>query len=59
VHHQRHHPREVIEAALQAAGLARRGVYGMQLDGSIEEGFDEHDNSKAVYVAHRSDRASA
>lgn len=59
IHHQRHHPREVIEAALQAAGLARPGVYGMQFDGSVEEGFDERHNSKAVYVARRSDRTRA
>lgn len=53
VHHQRHHPREAIEAALESAGLACASVYGMQLDGSVEEGFDERHNSKAVYVARR------
>jgi hypothetical protein len=30
-------------------------VRGMRLDGSVTEGFDELDNSKAVYIA----RASA
>ncbi|HEX6389051.1 MAG TPA: class I SAM-dependent methyltransferase [Solirubrobacteraceae bacterium] len=57
VHHQCHHPRRVVEAALSRAGLACTGVYGMQLDGSMEPGFDEHGNSKAVYVARRAEDA--
>lgn len=52
-HHQRHHRRPVVEAALRSAGLVPLGVYGMQLDGSISDGFDELTNSKAVYVAGR------
>jgi len=51
LHHQRHHPRPVIEAALRDAGLDCVGVYGMQLDGSCAEGFREDGNSKAVYIA--------
>lgn len=54
LHHQCHHPRPVVEGALAGAGLACVGVYGMQLDGSVQPGFNEHGNSKAVYVARRS-----
>lgn len=55
VHHQRHHPRASVESALRRAGLEPVVVRGMRLDGSVTEGFDELDNSKAVYIA----RASA
>jgi SAM-dependent methyltransferase len=51
VHHQRHHPQAVVEDALDRAGLACVGRYGMQLDGAITEGFTEAGNSKAVYLA--------
>jgi SAM-dependent methyltransferase len=51
VHHQRHHPREEIEAALAAAGLACAGAYGMHVDGTVTDEVDEHTNSKAVYIA--------
>jgi SAM-dependent methyltransferase len=47
---QRHHPTEAIRDALSAAGLAVAGLYGMQVDGSIEEGFDDLGNSKALWV---------
>jgi SAM-dependent methyltransferase len=53
VHHQRHHPREAVEAAIAAAGLACSGVYGMQLDGSVAEGYAEDANSKAIFLARR------
>jgi hypothetical protein len=49
-HYQRHHPRSVIAAALEPAGLRIVGAYGMYLDGSLSEDFDEGTNSKAVYV---------
>ena len=52
-HLQRHHPRETVERALQRAGLRAAAVYGMHLDGSTTDAFDELDNSKAVYVARR------
>jgi SAM-dependent methyltransferase len=55
VHHQRHHPEATVRAALAAAGLPWVASYGMHLDGSVTDGFDEIENSKAVYVA----RASA
>jgi SAM-dependent methyltransferase len=55
VHHQRHHPRSEVERALRQAGLEPLAVRGMRLDGMMTDGFDELDNSKAVYVA----RASA
>lgn len=51
VHHQRHHPRDVVEGALEAAGLRVRSVHGMQLDGSFVDGYEESENSKAVFVA--------
>jgi SAM-dependent methyltransferase len=51
VHHQRHHPRAEIEAALRVAGLEPVAVRGMRLDGTVTDAFDELDNSKAVYVA--------
>jgi SAM-dependent methyltransferase len=55
VHHQRHHPRADVEAALGVAGLEAVAVRGMRLDGAVTDDFDELDNSKAVYIA----RASA
>jgi SAM-dependent methyltransferase len=54
-HHQRHHAEATVRAALAAAGLPWVAGYGMHLDGSVTDGFDELVNSKAVYVA----RASA
>jgi SAM-dependent methyltransferase len=54
-HHQRHHPRATVEAALRRAGLRAVAVHGMRLDGSTTDDFDELGNSKAVYIA----RASA
>jgi SAM-dependent methyltransferase len=53
VHHQRHHPRAVVERAIEQAGLQCAAVRGMQLDGTLTDGFDEQHNSKAVYVARR------
>lgn len=52
-HRQRHHPESLIRSALDAAELRCVGVYGMQLDGSTHPGFDEMENSKAVYVCTR------
>jgi SAM-dependent methyltransferase len=51
VHHQRHHPRETVQCALRRAGLQPVAVRGMRIDGSTTDGFDELENSKAVYVA--------
>jgi SAM-dependent methyltransferase len=53
VHHQRHHPRAVVERAIEQAGLQCAAVGGMQLDGTLTAGFDEELNSKAVYVVRR------
>ena len=53
VHVQRHHPEPAVRAALDAAGLRVAGVHGMTTDGAFREGFDELENSKAVYVATR------
>jgi hypothetical protein len=44
-----------VRAALAEAGLPWVATYGMQLDGSVSDGFDELVSTKAVYVA----RASA
>jgi SAM-dependent methyltransferase len=54
VHHQRHHPRSEVEGALRQAGLEPVAVRGMRFEGTVTEGFDELDNSKAVYVARAS-----
>jgi SAM-dependent methyltransferase len=56
-HLQRHHPRETVERALRGAGL-QAAVYGMHLDGTTTDAFDELDNSKAVYVARAAPAAS-
>jgi SAM-dependent methyltransferase len=50
-HHQRHHPREDVERAIELAGLELAAVYGMRLDGTVTEDFRELANSKAVYIA--------
>jgi SAM-dependent methyltransferase len=50
-HHQRHHPRETVQCALRRAGLQAVAVRGMRIDGSTTDGFDELENSKAVYIA--------
>ena len=47
---QRHHPPELVRDAVAAAGLRVAGVHGMQVDGSIEDGFDDLGNSKALWV---------
>lgn len=55
-HRQRHHAASLLEFALTAAGLQVRRVAGMHTDGTITDGFDEAENSKALYVvghAHR------
>jgi SAM-dependent methyltransferase len=52
-HFQRHHPYDVVAAALASVGLTSVRTYGMHTDGSVDEGFDELGNSKAVYVARR------
>jgi predicted TPR repeat methyltransferase len=52
-HAQRHHPEAEVRAAIAAAGLELAGVWGMQLDGSLCQGFSELANSKALYVARR------
>jgi SAM-dependent methyltransferase len=48
---QRHHPEATIRAALAAADLRWVAAYGMHIDGTVTDGFDELVNSKAVYVA--------
>ena len=53
-HRQRHYPEETVRASLAAAGLGSVATYGMHLDGSVTDGFDEIANSKAVYVARAS-----
>jgi SAM-dependent methyltransferase len=54
VDYQRHHRFETVSAALATSGLAVVDTYGMRVDGSVDAGFDEIVNSKAVYVARRS-----
>jgi SAM-dependent methyltransferase len=52
-HFQRHHPHDVVATALDSVGLTVVRTYGMHVDGSLDEGFDELANSKAVYIARR------
>jgi SAM-dependent methyltransferase len=49
--HQRHHDEGTVRRALATAGLPWVATYGMHLDGSVTDGFDELTNSKAVYLA--------
>jgi SAM-dependent methyltransferase len=53
VHYQRHHSRDVVEAALRTARLQGVGLYGMRLDGGVSATFSEADDSKALYIARR------
>jgi SAM-dependent methyltransferase len=50
-HRQRHHPRHVVERALETAGLEPLAVYGQSSDGSTSEELVEELHTKAVYVA--------
>jgi SAM-dependent methyltransferase len=50
-HLERHHEEATVRRALASAGLECAAVYGMRPDGSIEDGFDELADSKAVYIA--------
>ena len=52
---QRHHASATVRSTLAAAGLPWVATYGMRLDGSVADGFDELASTKALYVA----RASA
>jgi SAM-dependent methyltransferase len=55
VHRQRHHPRDVLERALAAAGLTCVAAWGTDGAGSAEQPLDELRHTKAMYIA----RASA
>jgi SAM-dependent methyltransferase len=50
-HAQRHHPRDVLDAAASGAGLTLTAAYGMDRDGGVEPELDERRHSKAVYIA--------
>lgn len=51
VHRQRHHPPDVVERALHAAGLNLAAAYGTDGAGSIEQPLDDERHAKAVYIA--------
>jgi SAM-dependent methyltransferase len=53
LHRQRHHPEPEVRAALDAAGLELRGLYGHHQDGVPHQPMSEEDHTKAIYVAHR------
>jgi SAM-dependent methyltransferase len=50
-HHQRHHPRLEVEAAVAVAGLELVAAYGQATGARIESTPDEEHHSKTVYVA--------
>jgi SAM-dependent methyltransferase len=50
-HVQRHHEAPAVQAALVAAGLEPVALRGMFLDGSLSDGLDELENTKAIFVA--------
>jgi SAM-dependent methyltransferase len=52
-HLQRHHPTEVVERALERAGLRCRAIAGQRPGGQLEEGPDEERHIKLVYFAAR------
>jgi SAM-dependent methyltransferase len=52
-HLQRHHPRAVVESALDGAGLRAAGVFGQLHDGSLDAVADEDLHHKLVYFAQR------
>jgi SAM-dependent methyltransferase len=57
-HVQRHHPRHVIKAALQRAGLDCRATLGQHRGARLEWMVDEDRHIKVVYFAKHADRAS-
>jgi SAM-dependent methyltransferase len=54
VHRQRHHPRDVLERALAAAGLSCVAAWGTDGAGSTEQPLDELRHTKAMYIARAS-----
>jgi hypothetical protein len=50
-HVQRHHPREDVEAALEAAGLELAAVRGQARGARLEPHADELEHPKVVYLA--------
>jgi SAM-dependent methyltransferase len=54
IHRQRHHPPEVIDRALAAAGLELVARRGQDLSGGIEAHLDERRHTKALHIARRS-----
>lgn len=58
-HAQRHHHAATVRDALAAAGLEPAIVRGMHLDGSLTDDVDEHENTKAIYVARLTPTARA
>lgn len=53
-HHRQHHfPHGLVEGVLAQAGLECLAVYGHQPDGTTTCDFDEHRDTKRIYVATR------
>jgi SAM-dependent methyltransferase len=50
-HRQRHHPRDVLERSLAAAGLELAGAWGTDGAGAVEQPLDELRHTKAMYIA--------
>jgi SAM-dependent methyltransferase len=51
LHEQRHHPRPVVEACVERAGLRLVAVYGQDPTVTFETEVDERRHSKAIYLA--------
>ena len=50
-HAQRHFPPEHVIALIEGAGLECLGVYGVRLDGSLDDVLDELSHPKVLYAA--------
>ena len=58
-HVQRHHPPEVVVAALRYAGLQCRSIAGQHPGAQLEDGADDERHIKLVYFAKRNDHHDA
>jgi SAM-dependent methyltransferase len=57
-HLQRHYPTSEVPALLARAGLERVGLYGITLEGALDDRPDEHRHLKHFHVARKPTRRS-